>query len=142
MNPITVFLPLLLVGLVFGPRLIRAWDDFQARKAYAKDIANVRLILGPRLVCSEWEGDCTVFERGEELRGLVAISNHQWITPEDIVIRVYDPYKDGKTAMPFDAWRTAVQQEFGVISARRKAEIHGMGQFDPTLFAQNLNGKI
>lgn len=135
-------MPLLLLALLawtaLGPKF-RAWQD---RRRYAVDIANVRLIQGPRLVASEWEGDSTVYERAAALRGLVALSESTWITTDDIIVRVYHPHSgDGKTLLDFATWRSMVLQEFAAISAKHYTKVSGLGNaaFDAALNGQRSN---
>ncbi len=138
MSGLTITFGILALAVVFGPRLIRAWNDFFQRQAFAQDIANVRLIQGPRLIASEWEGDTGVYERAETLRGLLALSGNEWITPEDIMVEAYSPHRNGKTGLTFYAWRVMVQQEFEAKCAKHYARVHGTGQFDAALHGQRI----
>lgn len=141
MSGITIFFLGSIAAVFFGPSLLRFWNKWQQQKAFAVDLANVRLIQGPRLIASESECDPTVLQRAETLKGLLALSDNQWITADDIVVRVYTPFADGKTRMTFDAWRTAVEQEFSTICAKRFAKINSMGDFKHALHGQRTNGQ-
>lgn len=114
------------------------WAAFQQRKQFAVDLANVRLIQGPRLIASEWEGDATVEQRAATLRGLLAMSGNTWITTEQIVVRVYHPHSGSKTLLTFDKWRSLVQQEFDAICFQhyQNTAVKHDGQF-----ANHINGQ-
>lgn len=134
--------PLLALVLLAWPVLYPKYKAWQDRRRFALDIAHVRLIQGPRLVCSEWEGDKTVFERAQTLKALIALSGNTWITADDIVVRVYHPDRgDGKTFLSFEVWRAMVLQEFAGICARHHAKITGLGNaaFDAAVHGQSAN---
>lgn len=128
---------LALVALAF-PTIIKKWAAWQDRRQFAIDLANVRLIMGPRLVASEWEGDNGVMERAETLKWLLRLSGNTWITENDIVVRVYHPHgSGGNTAISFDTWRMMVQQEFAATCNKYAAEVTARGpQITAAYFGQ------
>lgn len=139
MHPIVL---LLFFALLAFPAIWPKYKAWQDRRRFALDIANVRLIQGPRLIASEWEGDNTVFERAACLRGLLALSDNTWITADDIIVRVYHPHSgDGKTFLDFATWRSMVLHEFAAISARHYTKVSGLGNaaFDAALNGQRTN---
>lgn len=130
---------LLALALFIFPVVYPRWAAWQQRRRFALDIANVELIQGPRLICSEWEGDNTVDARAAALRGLLGLSKNQWITPDQIIVRKFHPHcGDGKTRLTFENWRALVEREFDTISARFYAETQarGNGQFESALHGQ------
>ena len=131
---------LALVALAF-PTILKKWAAWQSRRQLAIDLANVRLIMGPRLVASEWEGDNTVMERAENLKGLLRLSGNTWIDENNIIVRVYHPHgSGGNTAIPFDTWRLMVQQEFAAICNKYAAEATARGpQITAAYFGQRQN---
>jgi len=125
----------ILLVLIAWPRVARFIAEYQERRRFAIDIANVRLIQGPRLICSEWEGDSTVLQRAETLRGLLALSGNTWIGPEQIIVRVFHPHAgDGKTMLTFETWRAMVDNEFAHIAAKYHSTV--AGQFADAVFGQ------
>ena len=136
---------LVLIGLAlifFGPKLWRELKNFQARRAYATDIANVELIDGPRIVMDAWEGDQDTIQRGDDLKGLLRLSNNQWITEKHIIVRCYHPNSYGKTHLTFAAWRVATLNDFDKICLAFHKEIPKTGEYDAAIYGQQtMNGQ-
>ena len=131
----------ILLALVVWPRVARFIAEYQERRRFAIDIANAKLIQGPRLIRSEWEGDATVLQRAETLRGLLALSGNTWIEPEQIVVRVFHPHAgDGKTVLTFEVWRAMVDNEFAHIAAKYHNSV--AGQFAAPVFGQTTTTNV
>lgn len=121
MTPIVILFFLAAASLWAYPK----WQAFVERRRFAVDLANVALIQGPRLFASEWEGDVEgPISRAETLIGLLQHAQNSWITPADIIVRVYRPHSHGKARLPFDTWRSMVQDEFSSLCAIHAAK-HG-----------------
>ncbi len=136
-----IAIPILLFVVIAWPVASRWWADFQERKQRAAELACARLIQSPRLIASAHEADNTVQERANDLKRLISLSGNTWITPDDVVVRIYHPHATtGSAYMTFEVWESLVREEFNKTRQAFALKAMGSGeQFQAPIYGQKIN---